>query len=423
MRYPLPLLAFLLMLMPIVSEACTAFKVSANGRTLIGNNEDAWSINARVRFVNGRKGELGVIYFSHYNGSPLRRMIDQGGMNEAGLVFDGFVVPVTELRPQPGKPLGDHHELVSQAMRTCSNVHQVATLFDTYDLLGLNGGMLFFCDRNGEYLVVEADTLFKGNDPTFALGNFRASQCTDFNAVPSARYQRGRRMLATGPDTSIAWCSAVLDSMHSCRQKLGNGTLYSYIADPSHGLVHLFFYHDFTHRVTFDLTTELAKGDHEVEIASLFPLNTEYAQLLGYKTPFHQRWLWWSVTGIMTISVLTGLWALGVMVAWLVASIRSRKPASGMPWLAVGLGSALSFFICTMLLLREGVFYFGLGDAMDRIHPLLKWSPWLLLASAIGAGVRMYLYAPCQRTLRTHLVAQGLLIIGLVYWGLFLPGP
>jgi len=45
----------------------------------VGNNEDAWSINARIRFENGRLGEYGAVYLCHYNGSPMREMIDLGG--------------------------------------------------------------------------------------------------------------------------------------------------------------------------------------------------------------------------------------------------------------------------------------------------------------------------------------------------------
>lgn len=405
--------------LPRYADACTAYKVTVDGRTLVGNHEDAWSINARVRFVNGGVGELGAIYFSHYNGSPLRRMSDQGGMNEAGLVFDGFIVPVTDPRRQHGKPIGDHHALIAQAMRTCSDVHQVATLFNGYDLRALNGGMLFFCDRNGEYLLVEADTLFTGKDATYALGNFRASQCTDLNAVPIERYQRGRRMLAAGPDTSVAWCTAVLDSMHSCRKKLGNGTLYSYLADPSRGVIHLFFYHDFTHPVTFDLKKELAKGDHELGMASLFPVNAEFEQLLQYRTPFHQRWLWWTVVGIGALSIFTGIWAFVMMLIWVLACIRSRTLLPELSWLAVGVGSATSLFLCGTLLMIEGVYYFGLGDDLDKIHPLLKWSPWLLLACTIAAGVYTIMQSRNRVLLRVHLVTQCLLILGLAYWGLF----
>lgn len=403
------------------TSACTFFKLTHNGYTLLGNHEDAWSINARVRFVRGTDGELGAVYFSHYNGSPLRRMNDQGGMNEAGLVFDGFVVPVSDLRSEHGKPVIDPHDLVDQVMRSCADVRQVALLFGKYDLSMLNGGMLFFCDHSGEYLVVEADTLFIGNDPTFALGNFRASQCTNFSAIPIERYQRGRRMLAAGPDTSLAYCTTLLDSMSVCRSKLGEGALYSYLADPARGSVHLFFYHDFAHRVSFNLKEELAKGDHELEMATLFPKNAEYERLLSFKTPFHQGWLWWLVTGIGVLSFLSGLWALVMLPIWIVACIRSRSLVTELPWLSVGLASATSVFLCGTLLFNEGVYYFGLGDALDRIHPVLKWLPCALMVCMLAVGAHQLRHARYRTLLRIFLALQALLVIGLGYWGLLVP--
>ncbi|MCB0768276.1 MAG: hypothetical protein KDB95_13790, partial [Flavobacteriales bacterium] len=56
------------LLIPAMMSACTAFVVNRGGHTFIGNNEDAWSINAQVRFEQGREGGYGGVYFGHYNG-------------------------------------------------------------------------------------------------------------------------------------------------------------------------------------------------------------------------------------------------------------------------------------------------------------------------------------------------------------------
>lgn len=428
--YSMRLLQLVLFLfLHLATTACTLFKITQDGRTLVGNHEDAWSINARIRFVNGKNGELGAVYFSHYSGSPLRSMGDQGGMNEAGLMFDGFSVPVTELRPQPGKPAADIHALVSQAMRTCETVEEVAEVFRPYSLAWLNGGMLFFGDRNGNYLVVEADTLVTGSDANYALGNFRASQCTDVGAVPIERFQRGRRMLVAGPDTSLAYCTTLLDSMSVCRSKLGEGTLYSYLADLNARELHVFFYHDFTHRITFNLKEELAKGDHELEIARLFPTNAEYERLLTYKTPMHQRWLFWALVLISAIALFSGITSLFRFLRWCVMRLRKRDPGHPL-WqpLMTGVASAIILFLVPALLLSEGVFYFGLGDATDRIHPALVYLPMLLCMLAallVLYSVRARLSrkrSPFARFVQTAHTATVVVLVGwLFYWGLFWP--
>jgi hypothetical protein len=56
--------------------------------------------------------------------------------------------------------------------------------------------------------------------------------------------------------------------------------LLTSIWDLSNGIVHLYFYHDYKNHVQFNLSQELAKGDHSFEIATLFPQTSEYQKLL-----------------------------------------------------------------------------------------------------------------------------------------------
>ena len=111
-------LLLLTTLLPFSAFACTAFKTTHGGRTLVGLNEDAWSINANVRFEQGRDGAYGGIYFAHYNGHPLREMSDQMGMNEAGLVFDGLVVGPGAVKRRTGMPVVVRDLMGREVLRT-----------------------------------------------------------------------------------------------------------------------------------------------------------------------------------------------------------------------------------------------------------------------------------------------------------------
>jgi hypothetical protein len=75
--------------------------------------------------------------------------------------------------------------------------------------------------------------------------------------------------------------------MHECRNKIGDGTLYSFIADLESGNLSLYFYHDFKHSKEFNLKTELAKGYHSFEMLDIFPPSQEYKRLIDFKTPFN----------------------------------------------------------------------------------------------------------------------------------------
>ncbi len=381
--YLLRLLPLLPLLLPLNLPACTGFKVTHDGRTLVGNNEDAWSINAQVRFEQGRNGGYGAIYFAHFNGLPFRPMVDQLGMNEAGLVFDGFGVEDRYAAPVPGRKQVPFTELMPLVLRTCATVHEAAALLRTCDMSWLTHAMLFIVDSNGDHLIVEADTLMLGNDPSFAVGNWRMSTCPDPDAIPIPRLQKGRALLAAGADNSLVRGAEVLHSMVACRKRMGEGTLFSTLFDTKEGNVDLWFYHDFSQKVTFNLGDELAKGDRVIPMASLFAPTAEYAALEAYITPFHQRWLFWSLVGVLLLAAIVALVSMGALMYRAIARIRGRSITGAATWSLVLVFTSALVVIIPFLLLKEGVYYFGLGDATDPIHPVLKFLP-LLLSLLLG---------------------------------------
>ncbi|MBK8497535.1 MAG: hypothetical protein IPL52_01650 [Flavobacteriales bacterium] len=370
--------AALAFLLQHTTSACTFFKLTLHGHTMVGNNEDAWSIDPRIWFENGKEGEYGAVYLGQNNSTP------QGGMNEAGLMFDGLKSPVKSFTRTTGKPQILFDDLARRVLRSCANMLEAEALIRTFDFSQLNGAYLIFVDRAGDYLVVEADTLFTGNEATYAVTNFCISTCTDLDSVPSERYQRGRALLAAGADTSLAYCTSVVNGMHACRKKLGEGTLYSNIFDPQRGLVHLYFYHDYSTLRSFNLRDELAKGDHNVDMIALFPPNAEFAKLVAYRTPFHSKMLFGFLLFAGVIELFFGAYAGASLLLRALARLRGRRNERPvLPLLMGAVNSGIVLFLVPTLLLNQGVFYFGLGDATDRISPLLRYLPWLLCLLAI----------------------------------------
>lgn len=415
-----PLLIFLICSASLTTDACTFFKLTIHGQTMVGNNEDAWSIDPRIWFENGKEGEYGVVYLGQNNSTP------QGGMNEAGLMFDGLRSPPKSFVGTYGKPPIHFDDLARRVLRACANVREAAALIRTFDFSELNGAYLIFVDRSGEYLVVEADTLFTGNDATYAVTNFCVSTCTDFDSVPSERYQRGRAMLATGGDTSLAFCTSVVKGMHACRKKLGEGTLYSNLFDPQRGLVHLYFYHDYTTLRTFSLKDELAKGDHSLDMIALFPPNAEFAKLVAYRTPFHSMALRVFLLFAALVALLFGAYAGISLVLSAVARLRGKRNGPPvLPMFVGGVCSLIVLFLVPTLLLNQGVFYFGLADALDRILPALTYLPLLLCALTIPLLLWTYRdwrarvlssFRRWSLTVQTATIVA--VLVGLFYWDL-----
>ena len=402
-------LAFSLLLLPLPVFACTAFTTTHNGRTFIGCNEDSWSINANVRFEQGRDGGYGTIYFANYNGHPTRAMADQLGMNEAGLVFDILIVDHGPVKRRAGLPPVETADAILHIMRTCATVQDVEAYLRTVNT-GPAVGQLFFCDAHGGYLVLEPDTLFTGSDPWFALGNWRMSTCSDPGTIPIARLQAGRQLLMNGGGTSWEGAEKVLSTMTACRKKLGEGTLYSVLFDPAEKKAQLYFYHDFSERITFELHEELAKGDRTVDMASLFGPRPEYDRLKNYLTPFHQRWLFWALLGMAVLALAMGSINLVRLIARLVAKLRGRSSGSLITPVLSGLANAILIVLIGVLLMQEGVFYIGLGFT----HPALVWLPWVLIALVV--------FRYRESIARGSLLGHALLylpVIGLLgYWGM-----
>lgn len=260
----------ILMLIQNVS-ACSMFKITKGGKTMVGNNEDYWNPNTRMWFEQGGNSKFGAMYVGFDNLYP------QGGMNEAGLVFDGFSMDYMAVTDTVGKKsIGSEQELFSftkTILQTFSKVTEVKEFLSKYNLESFNSSLLFFVDKSGQYLIMEGNALILGNDPTYIQSNFYPSCTKDANKVNIPFYQKGRNYLKENPaDTSLAYCTSMMNAMHQDFGEFG-GSLYTTIYDLENGKIHLYYHFDFETVVTFDLNEELKKGNRLITIPELFPKN------------------------------------------------------------------------------------------------------------------------------------------------------
>lgn len=168
---------FLLFLFSYNIYACSVYKITINNKTFVGNNEDYWNPNSRMWFEKRQNGNYGSMFVGFDNLYP------QGGMNEKGLVFDGFSVNAKEMKSNANK-LVPENNMLKHIMQKCKNTDEVYKLVEKYDLTAmLISSMWIFIDAEGNYLVVEGDVLTKGNDSKYLLSNFCPSQTQNFDKV------------------------------------------------------------------------------------------------------------------------------------------------------------------------------------------------------------------------------------------------
>lgn len=261
------LVLFIAFLTGYNTYACSVYKITKNNRTFVGNNEDYWDPNTKMWFERGKNGNFGNVYVGFDNLYP------QGGMNEKGLVFDGFSVDPREMK-SGSKKLIPGNDILKHIMQTCKNTDEVYTILEKYDLTTfLYSGMWMFIDAAGNYLVVEGDALTKGKEDNYLLSNFCPSQTPDLDQVDIPFYQKGRKMMAEKTDTTLSYLSALSDALHQSFPYDLGGTQYTTIYDLKEKVIHLYYYHDYSKSITIHLMDELNKEDNVLNIPDLFPDN------------------------------------------------------------------------------------------------------------------------------------------------------
>ncbi|MFN0203489.1 MAG: hypothetical protein ACKVTZ_18325 [Bacteroidia bacterium] len=276
------------------SLACSSYKVTVGDKTMAGSNFDAYYLDCQLWFENAQNMNEHGAFFTGGRRDGKNGIAPQTGMNEAGLTFSRLssAPPEKEILPQKHKKSISNPTLyLKEILHRCKTVEEVKNYISQYDYGYFQEDVFFYIDKAGKYLVVEPDTLIMGGEAKYVLGNFCPSQITDFSSIKQGKYQKGVTFLRNKIDTSLTFCTALSDTMHVCRPKIGDGTLLTIIRDVKEGLFYLNFYHDFTHQVKFNLQEELAKGDHAYTIPSLFPPNSEYQRLINYKIPQNNDFL------------------------------------------------------------------------------------------------------------------------------------
>ncbi|NII29697.1 hypothetical protein HB364_31760 [Pseudoflavitalea sp. X16] len=421
------LLILSLLLVADQASPCSMFKITINGKTMVGNNEDAWRTNSKIWFETGKNGYHGAMYIGHEDGFP------QGGLNEAGLAFDGFTVYPRALKPVAGRmKIENPGNFLKTILQRCATVQEVRDLVNQYDRSVFNYSMLLFVDKQGDYLVVEVDTTILGHEQKYVLSNFCPSLTPDLDDVQIGRYRKGRAFLQNKVDTSLHFCVSVMDTMHECRSKIGDGTTYTSIYDLSQGLIHLYFYHNFQHRVSFNLQQELAKGDHGMLMASLFPPNAEYIRFTQYKTPFNSSGVKLSLNLITYIFLLTLPFFL-VYYAW-EYKLKRHKGLWPRHFLTGGMlviiNLALAYYL-QHLLTNKVIFYFD-TPYKEEGNPLLNLAAYfpnallLLFIPIVVFAVRNIRQRPWNRfylfLYLINVISYSILLVLFGYWELYFIG-
>jgi len=418
----------LVALMPLLflgtAFPCSMYKITSNGITMVGNNEDSWGRDSRIWFEQGLNGNYGVAYVGY-----LRKQLPDGGMNEHGLVFDAFTMPhkanMPERDPNKENFVYSHLKTILQQCKTVDEAYVFLEKLNLHVLNGspiFNGGMLLFVDKSGKYLVVEADKMSFGDNEKFVLANFSFADTKDLSKVKMVRYCNGVEFLKNkNLETNLPFCTALSDTMSVNRAKAGDGTLYTSIYNLNEGVIHTYFFHDYTLCKTFNLKEELAKGDHSYTFSELFPENKAYQKFLNYKTPQNNKLIFFFIIACGLLFFITSVFYFTNFL---------KSPNKNYNYLKAGISvlSAVLAVYMFVLLRNQVIFYFPspYNDGHSLFLAIFAYVPYIVLLSIVPLTIisvkiiKQKLWIGFAKYLLVPNLFFYLILIGFfVYWKLF----
>jgi len=337
-----------------VGDSCSMYKVTKNGKTMVGCNEDAWRTTSHIWFEVGQNNQYGAAFTgSRWDGE--NGYAPQSGMNEHGLVFSRLASYHPKLitskfnnRIQITNPT----RYLKDILHSCKTVEDVKKYIEKYDQRYFIEDVFIYIERSGKYIIVEPYKILSGNDAKYVLSNFCPSITPKSAANKLERYKKGTSFLTSKIDTDLDFCRKLSDTMHVCREKIGDGTLLTSIWDSTNGVVNLYFYHQYDQTVQFNLTKELAKGNHILKIDTLFPKNSEFEKLASYQTPQNND-------TIRAFLMISGLFFALCSIYFLIHFIANRKKDkfNVLKILVVPFGLLL-FYYMLVLCTNIAIFYF-----------------------------------------------------------------
>ena len=407
-------------------KACSMYKITVDGKTMVGCNHDAWLTTPKIWFENAKQyNAYGTVFTGSRQVSP-NRTTPQSGMNTAGLVFSRLssFYPKQNKRFKERRKITNEADYLSEILHRCATVKEVKKYIQQYDHSFFLNDVFIYIDRSGDYLIVEPYKLIEGNNPNYVLANFCPSITNNQQARKLERYRNGKDFLKRQKArASIDFSTALSDTMSVCRSRNGDGTLITSIFDTKEKVVSIYFYHNFDTLVQFNLTNELSKGDHMLNIAEIFPRNPEFERLIDFKTP--------SNTPVLRILLVLSAGLLAcISFALFLSHIQKNKTT--LLTLKSVIGIVLLNFILiayiVVLLTNNSIFYFDVP--YQHYHSSListsSYTPFLLLGVFMPIVIHTRNRVKSNKTklwVKTIFVLNHsiyfMLLLGFGYWGLF----
>lgn len=258
---------FLCFLLSVVeTEACAIIIGYKNGQVLVGNNEDWYHSDGKYWVeMPDEPGEHFSAYFFGFEGDG---KFAQGGMNQAGLMFDGTAVSRIEIdrdHVRKNKLRAAPVHLFKDILKRCRTIEEAEAMIKGYFIPYIRSAQIVMVDANAGYLIVKANgATEKGHleDGEFKIiTNFHLEDLDSGNYT-CYRYDLARSMLENHFENTVPEFESLLYSVH---QEYPGATVYSNIFNLTNASSTLYYNAVFESKVTLDFKGDLPETPVELE--------------------------------------------------------------------------------------------------------------------------------------------------------------
>jgi choloylglycine hydrolase len=264
--------------LPAIS-ACTGFTVFEDDDILVGANHDwPYTFNVYMHTFPAEEGKYGRVIFEfnfplQINFYPFYipdYIVPKQGMNDQGLYIDLLYTP--ELVPvnSKNKPTFDSDDpdyyrfaIWAYCLAKCSNVTEVLKVFDQYNLEEMSFFQVYIVDKYGDSVIIEGDDIiYRGGDYQVCT-NFLQSH-PELGGHPCWRYDTVVNMIENMTDFTDEYFRSICNATHQ------GHTVFSNVYDLTKGIFYVNYMKNYEKTLEFDLNQELAKGEQNIHLGSLF---------------------------------------------------------------------------------------------------------------------------------------------------------
>jgi hypothetical protein len=425
---------------------------SFGSTVLFGNNEDWFTPHHRYWAEPSREGRYGVWYLGD-NDLHL-----QGAVNEKGLALDGNGLPEAPLNPHPERSLAQDGILTTM-MREAATVEEAVVIAETYNWGSYLAGQVLLADSTGDAVVISAGadgelafTRKPPGDGFLASTNFnRANPKNRYGSYPGWRYETAIEMLDQiqgEADLTVDTFRSILDATH--QEGLDSPTIYSNVIDLRHGMIYLYYGHQYDEVVTLDVAEEIASASMPTRIRDLFSQETRERAERGLPKDWETietwtpvGWGWLLLTALSLAYVILSFVirvrpSIRTILAWvamvttfgpigLAAYLLSRRKAQGGdPWRRAmatticrmaGYVLWITFvFVYIIVIMRNFKFEIEFGSILLLTYVLPFVLGLLILAAPLAASrLGIKYWQAVRRAILTEFISINLAFVGIFY--------